>query len=291
EHAFPAHPRHRQRHVRLGQVGRTEDVRRHRLLLRRQPAGRTAAAIRADGPRRRRRTREARGRDRRAQPPRPRPSARVAFRRGRAGLRSAHGVFRNQRRDAAQALCRYAPPASAQSPGTFAGRRDLTGAAGTQGDAAGRRLGDRHQRDERAPVAPACHPRIRAGRRCGHVAAVRIVRLPPWRAAGCGFRVRCARPAESPLERDAAPVVRTRCGRARLPRRRRRRATVLPPGQRIPRHLAAAHAVRHHAQLRDRRDRLQRRPPPFGLPRGKTRRQCAREGLERSGRAPPRTGL
>ena len=79
------------------------------------------------------------------------------------------------------------------------------------------------------------------------VAAVRILRLPPRRAAGRGLRVRCALPAQPALGRAPAPAVGPRRGRPRLPGGAAGRAAVRRPDRAVPRHLAAAPASRTRA--------------------------------------------
>ena len=130
---------------------------------------------------------------------------------GKLGLDPQAGVLRCAGRRAAQALFRHPPPPSAEPVGAGAGRFDLAGTAGAAAVAADRRCRRRHQQHERAPAASARDHRVRHWRRHRHVAAVRIVRLPTWRAGRCRLRLRCARPAQPALGRHAAAAVGPRC--------------------------------------------------------------------------------
>src|SRR5690606_26880471 len=81
------------------------------------------------------------------------------------------------------------------------------------------------------------------------------------------------------LGRAAAAAVRARRPGARVLRRAAGHGRVPAAGQRLPRRMAAAHALLD-PQLRDRGLRLHRRPPPLGLPGRGRRRPCAQPRLE-----------
>ena len=125
----------------------------------------------------------------------------------------------------------------------------------------------RHQRPQRAPAAPAGDHRVRPRRR---LARCRCCSNPSPTAAACRpTPTSCSTRACLPnphWDAAPAPAVGPRRRRARVPRRAagRRRSTSSQISA-VPRHLAAAPAV-GHPQLRHRRVRLHRRPPPLGVP-------------------------
>ena len=210
-----ADPGARQRAFGLRQVRCARHLRGPRLLLRRQPARATAARIGGRCGGRRQRAAQDRGRHRRAQPRRrTRPTCRPRWRRSaRMGFDPRLVFF-----DAPDTvlLKRYADtrrrhPLSQRGlslPEAIALERDAAAPAAAAG-----RCHRRHQRDERAPAAPARHHRVRPWQRSGHVAAVRILRVSPRRAARRRLRVRCTRAAEPALGSR-------RCARCRAATRR-----------------------------------------------------------------------
>ena len=123
------------------QDGRAEHARGPRLLLRRQPAGGTAAAssCAASAQPGARSAQLAVGIDVRNRPATSRSFPEWLSAVGALGPRSEARVLRHPRRRAAQALLRHPPPPSADPPRAGAGRRDRARAAGAAAAARARR--------------------------------------------------------------------------------------------------------------------------------------------------------
>src|SRR5690606_35391592 len=129
---------------------------------------------------------------------------------------------------------------------------------------------------------------VRPGQRRPPVAAVRVLRLPPRRAAGGRLRVRRAGAAQPALEPGAAAAVRARPGRGPVPRgatggpRLRRRPDP------VPRPVAAENAF-GYPQLRTHRLRLHGWAPYLAVPGRAAGGTLPATGLGRGRRAPPGT--
>src|SRR5699024_6927045 len=123
----------------------------------------------------------------------------------------------------------------------------------------------------------------------GPVAAVRVVRLQAWPAAGRGLHLRRALPSQPALGPRAASPDRARRAGARLPGLPGAGGGIPAGRHRFPGNLAAALRQRR-PQLRDGLHRLHRRSPPLGLPGGKAGRTLP-SGQPRGAHFPPRAGL
>ena len=264
-------------------------------LLRRQPAGGTAAGVRAQ---------------RRCATTAPPQKIAVGIdvrnrhsdlakmpewlsRGRRAGAGPEAAVLRHPRRSAAAALCRHPPPASAEPPRPGAAGSDLAASARCSRRCA-------QIADVRASTPAtlnvhqlrrADHHRIRAQRRRVAVAAVRILRLQARRAGRRGLRVRRAGAAQPALGSALRPLSGRDGDGARLPgsaagsqrSTSARSAASSTPGCRG---CAATRAATSPSPSAAPAAGTARCTWPNGWPQ-----HCPRPGLGGSGDLPSRTGL
>ena len=288
-------PDHRQRHVRLRQVGRAAHARGPRLLLRRQPAGGAAARVRAA---RRRATTARRTSSRSASTcatgARPVAHPRVAVGGRRARARPTAGVLRHPRRRAAAsatptraAAIRCQPPRAWRSPmrSRWSARRCKPLRA----------IADVVHRHQRSSTCTSCAGVVITEFGLSDAAALsllfesfayrrgvpadadfvfdaRCLPNPHWDAR---LRPLSGRDAAVREYLEAQPDV-----RAVRRRRSQRFLDTWLPRLRIG-----------HAQLRHRRLRLHRRPAPFGVPGRAPRAALPRPGLGGGCGAPSGAGL